>query len=102
MKNKNDLLKMLVLQAKCRLRGENAPRKENVKLISKTEDDALYEKVITLLNENEEVLNPIARLMDMTTYKKLDNIGKERYFFNLVNKYKDLKERYIKEQKKIC
>lgn len=99
MKNKNDLLKMLVMQAKCRLRGESAPRKENIKIISKTEDDALYEKVITLLNEEEEVLNPIARLMDMSKYKKLDSAGKERYFFSLVNKYRDLKDRYIKEKR---
>ncbi len=99
MKNKNDLLKMLVMQAKCRLRGERAPRKENVKLISKTEDDVLYEKVVNILNEEEEVLNPIARLMDMTKYKKLDQAGKERYFFSLVNKYRDLKDRYIKEKR---
>ena len=99
MKNKNDLLKMLVMQAKCRFRAERAPRKENVKLISKTEDDVLYEKVVNILNEEEEVLDPIARLMDMTKYKKLDQAGKERYFFSLVNKYRDLKNRYIKEKR---
>ena len=99
MKNKNDLLKKLVKQAKCRLRGESMPRGENVRVISKTEDDALYEKVVMILNEEEEVLDPIARLMDMTKYKKLDQAGKERYFFGLVNKYRDLKDRYIKEKR---
>ena len=45
------------------------------------------------------MLNPIARLMDMSKYKKLDSAGKERYFFSLVNKYRDLKDRYIKEKR---
>ena len=99
MKNKNDLLKKLVKQAKCRLRGESMPRGENVRVISKTEDDKIYKKVVMILNEEEEVLDPIARLMDMTKYKKLDQAGKERYFFSLVNKYRDLKDRYIKEKR---
>ena len=98
MKNKSDVFKMLVMQAKCRLRGEN-PKilRDNIKLI-KNEDDELYKKVCTILSENDDVLNPIARLMDMNAYTKLDPAGKERYFFSLVNKYICLKERYNKER----
>ena len=91
-------LKNLAMKAKNRLRGEVLP-KQNIKLISKAEDELLYSKVSTMLSLDEDVLNPIAHLMDMNYYKKLDSQGKEKYFFHLVNKYKELSKRYYEEKR---
>lgn len=62
------------------------------------EDKKLYEKVKELLSQNEEVVNPIARLIDYKIYNKLDDTSKERYLFDLVNKYKKYKEKIYQEK----
>lgn len=94
-------LKNLAMQAKNRLRGEIGAKalRSNIKLISPVEDESLYEKVRTILSGDEEVLNPIARIMDMNIYKKLDEKGKEKYFFLMVEKYHEMLERYNSEKK---
>lgn len=69
------------------------------KIITK-EDMKLYEKVKALLDENEDVFNPIARLIDYKVYNKLLDDAKERYLFDLVNKYKHYKEKYEEEKQR--
>ena len=61
------------------------------------EDDKLYQKVVSILDEGE-VFNPLARLIDSKLYSKLDEPAKERYLFDLVDKYKRYKEKYEREQ----
>lgn len=66
-----------------------------------TKDDAkFYSKVKQMLDENEDVTNPISRLIDYKIYNKLDDEAKERYLFNLVEKYKEYKIKYYDEQEK--
>lgn len=66
-----------------------------------TKDDAkFYLKVKQMLDENEDITNPISRLIDYKIYNKLDDEAKERYLFNLVGKYKEYKTRYYDEQEK--
>jgi len=69
------------------------------KIITK-EDNKLYERVVSILDEGD-VFNPIARLMDLKLYSKLDEQSKERYLFELVDKFKKYKERYEKEKRAV-
>ena len=51
-----------------------------------------------MLDENQDVANPIAHLIDYKVYNKLDSLSKERYLFELVDKYKLYKTRYLEER----
>lgn len=64
------------------------------------EDMKLYGKVKAMLDENMDVTNPISRLIDYKVFNKLDSESKERYIFDLVDKYKKYKEKYNEEKKK--
>lgn len=64
------------------------------KIITK-EDEKLYAKVKQMLDENQDVANPIAKLIDYKVFNRLDDNAKERYLFELINKYKLYKDRYI-------
>ncbi len=65
---------------------------------SASRDEQLYEKVCTILDSEELVTNPIARLIDKTVYDKMDNEAKQLYILELAAKFRELKERYYKEQ----
>ena len=66
-----------------------------------TKDDAkLYEKVKSLLDENYDIINPISRLIDYKVYNKLQDLEKERYLLDLVEKYKKYKQKYEEERQK--
>ena len=107
-----DALKKLARQAKNRLskrnyfngKGELGVDKSNflaeykLVLISNKEDEKLYLKVKEILEENEDVINPIGRLVDSNKYQKLSNNDKERYIFNLAEKYKEMKKRFEREK----
>ena len=112
-KNYNcDALKKLARQAKNRLsqrnyfngKGELNVIKNNffadykLVLISNKEDEKLYSKVKEILNENEDVINPIGKLVDSNKYKNLSQMDKERYIFNLAEKYKEMKKRFEREK----
>jgi len=107
MRSKNDLLKKLALQAKKRLIGEvqityynnRDEFKSNVKTISCEEHEKFYEKVCKLLSENKDIRNPIGKLIDYEIYNSLPSSSKEKYFFDLIDKYSECKERFEKEHK---
>ncbi len=67
-------------------------------LLSNKEDEKLYSKVKTILSENEDVINPLGRLVDKTKFSSLSEMDKERYIFNLAEKYRAMKERYKNEK----
>ncbi|MDY2696331.1 MAG: hypothetical protein SOV27_04135 [Eubacteriales bacterium] len=111
-----DALKRMALMAKNRLRNkvrENDNKTlqkgdrfkvlfgEGVDIKSKiiTKEDAkLYGKVKQMLDENEDVVNPLAKLIDYKIYNKLNDTEKERYLLVLVNKYKQYKIKYYDER----
>lgn len=65
---------------------------------SASKDEQLYEKVCGILDSEEPVMNPIARLIDRTLYDKMDNEAKQLYVLELAAKFRELKERYYREQ----
>lgn len=69
------------------------------KIITK-EDTKFYGKVKQMLDQDQDVVNPIAKLIDYKVFNKLDDMAKERYLFDLVDKYKECKSKYEQEQLK--
>ena len=67
-------------------------------LLSNKEDEKLYSKVKTILSENEDVINPLGKLVDKNKFFSLSEMDKERYIFNLAEKYRAMKERYKQEK----
>lgn len=62
-----------------------------------SQDEKLYEKVCNILESDELIINPIARLIDESEYEKMDNESKQRYVLELAAKFRELKERYYRE-----
>ncbi len=61
-------------------------------------DEQMYKRVCEILDSEEDVLNPIGRLMDKARYDKLDDGGRQRYILELSKKFIELKERYYQER----
>ncbi len=93
-----DILKFMAQQAKNRLRGKDKNLRPNVKTIDVKDDEKLYGIVKKTVDDN--CINPLAELIDIKYYKTLSNDQKERYFFNLADKYRELKQRYEHEKLK--
>ena len=100
-------LKTLAQQAKNRLRGKTTDER-NLKLlqggcvqfkrvlINNKEDEILYNKVKNIL-QDESIFNPIAKLIDFKYYNSLPNNLREKYFFDIVDKFYMFKEQIEKE-----
>lgn len=61
------------------------------------EDEKIYKVVCQIIDEDDG-LNPLGRLIDRTIYDSLDDMGKQRYIFELSEKYQRLKQRYLREK----
>ncbi len=63
-------------------------------------DERLYGKVRDMLDKDEDVADPIGRLVDRDVFDKLDADNRQRYILELSAKFRELKERYYKEKSK--
>lgn len=105
MKTKSQGLKLLAQIAKQRLRGEvgliSQPKfttmKENVKLLSTDDDDKLYKQICSILSENKDIINPIGKLIDYKRCNNFTKLEREKYFFDLIDKYSEFKTKFEKE-----
>ncbi|MCL2062235.1 MAG: hypothetical protein FWH03_06405 [Firmicutes bacterium] len=66
--------------------------------VSAVRDEALYQKVCSILDEDELVSNPIGRLMEREVFESLDEGNRQKYILDLSKKFCALKERYYKER----
>ncbi len=64
-------------------------------------EQELYEKVCRLLERDEIVINPIKELVDYKHYNSLSLEAKQKYIFDLSEKYKIMKMRYEKEHENL-
>ncbi len=71
----------------------------NNKVVSQEEMCRLYERVADILDANDIITNPLARLADYEYYRSLDEDGKARYIYGISSIYVYLKERYNREKK---
>lgn len=65
-------------------------------IIINSKDEMLYQKVCQILARGN-VLNPIGELIDQKIFSSLDIESKQKYIYNLTDKYKELKVRYYRE-----
>lgn len=67
--------------------------------LSDSEDERFYRKVKYILDTYGDVCDMIGRLCDDEKMAQLDFIARERYVFEISNKYLECRERYEKEKK---
>ena len=61
-------------------------------------DEALYQKVVALLESDEIITNPIGKLVEKEFYDTLDEGNRQKYILDLSKKFRELKARYSAEQ----
>ncbi len=65
-------------------------------MIEDKEDEAFVRKVEKIIIE-DQLLNPIGRLIDKKYYQQLNNVDKEFYLLKLIDRYNKVKDQYMKE-----
>ena len=65
-------------------------------------EERLYKKVIEIMNADEIVYDPLARLVEHEYYDVLDDDNKLAYILNLSSKYLKLRERYFEEKEALA
>jgi len=60
-------------------------------------EQELYDRVCKLLSREEVIINPIKELIDNKYYASLTLEGKQKYIFDLSEKYKEMKLRFERE-----
>ena len=126
--NTENILKKLALDEKYRLKHcnyQNKQEKMNIKrnlafqnhirMIKETEcktpeitikiindyaeQEEFQNKVIKLLKENEDCLNPLKKLSDNKLLSLMTEAEKQRYILNLSEKYNQVKDNYYKSKR---
>lgn len=97
---KKDILKHLAMRAKSRMLNKNLRdtySNVNVKIIKK-EDEKFDQKVRDLLEKGEDIFNPIKQLMDEKKLLTLDERGRERYLFETIERYNEIRNQVLAER----
>ena len=100
-------LYFLARDAKSRMRNYNKEKSifEQIpyaKACFGVQEQELYEKVCKLMEREDVVINPIKELVDYKQYNTLSLEAKQKYIFDLSEKYKVMKERYEKEHEELA
>ena len=95
-------LYFLAKDAKSRMRNFNKEKSifdqiPYAKACFSVREQELYEKVCKILESEEVITNPIKELVDYKYYNQLTLEAKQKYIFDLSEKYKTMKIRYEKE-----
>ncbi len=61
------------------------------------EDEAFYEKVCDVLESNDLLMNPLAKLIDHDVYDCLSEQDKQKYILKLSDRFVKMKQRYDEE-----
>ena len=81
--------KSRMLQRKYGDRFENQALKRCI-----DKDEEFKNKVFELLNNNEDVINPIYKLIDKNTFDSMTELEKERTILEISERYVNLKNQY--------
>lgn len=119
------LIKELAMQAKERLKNSNYSQNDNsysyhkqfdrrnykmlskinckkpeitIKIINDTVDEENFNRrVYALLEENEDISNPLNKLIDKKAFDSFSEFEQEKYVLELADKYTRARERYFKQ-----
>ena len=100
-------LYFLARDAKSRMRNYNKEKSifEQIpyaKVCFGVREQELYDRVCRLLEREEVVINPIQELVDRKYYNTLSLDAKQKYIFELSEKYKEMKTRYEIEHRELA
>ena len=109
LKERNDLITLGGNTVEARRRADEARRqqysRDNLRFVdvdrAKGEEE-LYRKVCAILDEDEDVINPIGKLIDEKEYAKMDSMAKQKYVSYLSKKDREMRDRYYLEKMKTC
>ena len=95
-------LYQLARDAKSRMRNYNKEKSifeqmSYAKISFSVQEQELYDRVCKILTRDEVVINPIQELIDKKYYNALSSEAKQKYIFDLSEKYKELKLRFERE-----
>lgn len=62
------------------------------------EEELFYNKVCSILEQDENATNPIGQLIDRVEFERLDNDNRQRYILRLSQKFREMRERYYRER----
>ena len=96
-------LYLLAKDAKARMRNFNKEKSifEQIpyaKVCFTAREQELYERVCKILSSDEIIINPIQELVDYKYYNSLSLDAKQKYIFDLSEKYKEMKIRFEREK----
>jgi len=100
-------LYFLARDAKIRMKNYNKEKSifeqiPYVKACFGVREQELYERVCKLLEREDVVINPIQELVDRKYYNSLTLDAKQKYIFELSEKYKEMKIRYQTERNQLA
>lgn len=100
-------LYLLAKDAKSRMRNYNKEKSifEQIpyaKACFGVHEQELYQKVCRLLEREDVVINPIKELVDYKYYNTLTLDAKQKYIFDLSEKYKTMKDKYFREHSSLA
>lgn len=97
---KNDILKTLAMRAKNRMINKNLRKtysNADIKIIPH-DDEKFNQKVRDLIESGIDIHNPIKQLMDDNKFMKLDERGRERYLFETIERYNEIRNKILAER----
>ncbi len=62
------------------------------------EEEEFYVKVCSILENDENSMNPIGQLINRDEFDKMDEGNKQRYILQLARKFGEMRERYYRER----
>ncbi len=62
------------------------------------EEELFYSRVCRILEEDEDVADPIGKLMDRDAIQGMDEGNRQRYILQLAQKFREMRERYYRER----
>ena len=74
-----------------------------IKVFDEQKDEQKFEtKVFELLTKNEDCINPLKELSDSKLLKEMSEAEKQKYIFELSEKYKQAREKYYKQKRAVA
>ena len=96
-----NVIRNIAFQNHVRHIAENGGKKADlvITVIDDFETSQRFEhKVYELLNKNEDCLNPIKELCDVKLLKTMSETEKQKYIFELADKYTEVRNKFYKQK----